>query len=123
LYLFCYLASLNPFYLNISRIKEPNITPKVFFSEILKILFIFYYIFSTNFRLYSDPPRHVPRVDILRELAVVPVPAGGHDPQLEKIREMQARLDEGAGTLEPIRRDIGQEWAGQPPAGEVRHLP
>jgi hypothetical protein len=54
---------------------------------------------------------------------VVPVPAGGHDPQLEQIREMQARLDEGAGTLEPIRRDIGQEWAGQPPAGEVRHLP
>jgi hypothetical protein len=36
---------------------------------------------------------------------------------------MQARLDEGAGTLEPFRRDIGQEWAGQPPAGEVRHLP
>jgi hypothetical protein len=36
---------------------------------------------------------------------------------------MQARLDEGAGTLEPIRRDIGQEWAGQPPAGEMRHLP
>jgi hypothetical protein len=36
---------------------------------------------------------------------------------------MQARLDEGAGTLEPFRRDIGQEWAGQPPAGEARHLP
>jgi hypothetical protein len=36
---------------------------------------------------------------------------------------MQARLDGGAGTLEPIRRDIGQEWAGQPPAREVRHLP
>jgi hypothetical protein len=36
---------------------------------------------------------------------------------------MQARLDEGAGTLEPIRRDIGQEWVGQPPAGEVHHLP
>ena len=65
----------------------------------------------------------MPRVDILWELAVVPVPAGGHDPQLEQIREMQARLDEGAGTLEPIRRDIGQELAGQPPAGEVRHLP
>ena len=62
----------------------------------------------------GDLPRPVPRVDILRELAVVPVPAGGHDPQLEQIREMQARLDEGAGTLEPIRRDIGQEWAGQP---------
>jgi hypothetical protein len=71
----------------------------------------------------SDLPRLVPRVDILRELAVVPVPAGGHDTQLEQIRGVQARLDEGAGTLEPIRRDVGQEWAGQPPAGEVRHLP
>jgi hypothetical protein len=71
----------------------------------------------------GDPPRPVPRVDILRELAVVPVPAGGPDPQLEQIREMQARLDEGAGTLESFRRDIGQEWAGQHPAGEVRHLP
>jgi hypothetical protein len=71
----------------------------------------------------GDLPRPVPRVDILRELAVVPVQAGGHDPQLEQIRGVQARLDEGAGTLEPIRRDIGQEWAGQPPAGEVRHLP
>jgi hypothetical protein len=28
---------------------------------------------------------------------------------------VQARLDEGAGALEPIRRDVGQEWAGQPP--------
>jgi hypothetical protein len=71
----------------------------------------------------GDPPRLVPRVDILRELAVVPVPAGGPDPQLEQIREGKARLDEGAGTLEPIRRNIGQEWAGQPPAGEARHLP
>jgi hypothetical protein len=71
----------------------------------------------------GDLPRPVPRVDILRELDVVPVPAVGHDPQLEQIREIQARLDEGAGTLEPIHRDIWQEWAGQPPAGEVRHLP
>jgi hypothetical protein len=71
----------------------------------------------------GDPPRPAPRVDILRELAVVPVPAGGHDPQLEKIREMQARLDEEAGTLESFRRDIGQEWASQPPAGEACHLP
>jgi hypothetical protein len=75
------------------------------------------------YRRNGDPSRPVPRVDILRELAVVPVPAGGHDPQLEQIREMQARLDEGAGTLEPFCRDIGQEWAGQPPAREVRHLP
>jgi hypothetical protein len=36
---------------------------------------------------------------------------------------MQARLDEGAGTLEPFRRNIGQEWAGQAPAGEARHPP
>jgi hypothetical protein len=71
----------------------------------------------------GDPTRPVPRVDILRELAVVPVPAGGQDAQLEQIREMQAKLDEGAGTLEPFRRGIGQEWAGQPPAGEARHLP
>jgi hypothetical protein len=71
----------------------------------------------------GDLPRPVPRVNILRELAVVPVPAGGHDPQLEQIREMQVRLDEGAGTLEPFCRDNGQEWVGQPLAGEVRHLP
>jgi hypothetical protein len=71
----------------------------------------------------GDLPRPVPRIDILRELAVVPVHAGGHDPQLEQVRGVQARLDEGAGALEPIRRDVGQEWAGQPPAGEMRHLP
>jgi hypothetical protein len=71
----------------------------------------------------SDLPRPVPRVDILRELAVVPFPAGGPDPQLKQIREVQATLDGGAGTLEPFRRDNGQECAGQPLAGEVRHLP
>jgi hypothetical protein len=71
----------------------------------------------------SDPPRPAPRVDILRELAVVPIPAWGQDSQLEQIREMQARLDEGAGTLEPFHRDIGHECAGQPPAREARHLP
>jgi hypothetical protein len=71
----------------------------------------------------GDHPRPAPRVDILRELVVVPVPAGGQDSQLKQIHEIQARLDEGAGTLEPFRRDIGQEWAGQPPAGEARHLP
>jgi hypothetical protein len=40
----------------------------------------------------DDPPRPAPRVDILRELAVVPVPTGGQDTQLEQIREMQAKL-------------------------------
>jgi hypothetical protein len=71
----------------------------------------------------GDLSRPVPRVDIPRELVVVPVQAGGHDPQLEQIRGVQARLDEGAGALEPIRQDVGQAWAGQPPAGEIRHLP
>jgi hypothetical protein len=71
----------------------------------------------------GDPPRPAPRVDILRELAMVPVPAGGQDAQLEQIREMQARLDEGAGTLKPLRQNIGQDWADQAPAGEARHLP
>jgi hypothetical protein len=45
----------------------------------------------------GDPPRPAPRVDILRELAVVP--AGGQDAQLEQIREVQTRLDEEAGQL------------------------
>jgi hypothetical protein len=71
----------------------------------------------------GDPPRHAPRVDILRELAVVPVPTGGQDAQLEHIREMQARLDEEAGQLVQLRQNIGQEWAGRAPAGEARHLP
>ena len=51
----------------------------------------------------DDPPRPVPRVDILRELAVVPVPAGGQDTQLEQIHEMQAKLDEEAGQLVQLR--------------------
>jgi hypothetical protein len=71
----------------------------------------------------GDPPRPAPRVDILRELAVVPVPAGGQDAQLEQIRGVQARLDEEAGQLVQLRQNIGQEWAGRAPAGEARHLP
>jgi hypothetical protein len=70
----------------------------------------------------GDPPRSAPRVDILQELAVVPVPVGGQDAQLEQIREMQARLDEEAGQLVQLRQTIGQEGAGQAPAGEARHL-
>jgi hypothetical protein len=70
----------------------------------------------------GDPPRPAPRVDILRELAVVPVPAGGQDAQLEQIREMQARLDEEAGQLVQLRQNVGQELAGRAPAGEARHL-
>ena len=71
----------------------------------------------------SDPPRSAPHVDILRELAVVPVPVGGQDAQLEQIHEMKARLDEEAGQLVQLRQNIGQEWAGRAPAGEARHLP
>jgi hypothetical protein len=70
----------------------------------------------------GDPPRPAPRIDILQELAVVPVPAGGQDAQLEQIREMQARLDEEAGQLVQLRQNIWQEWAGRAPAGEARHL-
>jgi hypothetical protein len=70
----------------------------------------------------DDPPRPAPRVDILRELAVVPVPARGQDAQLEQIHEMQAKLDEEAGTLAQPRLNLGQEWAGRAPAGEARHL-
>jgi hypothetical protein len=70
----------------------------------------------------GDPPRPGPRVDILRELAMVLVPAGGHDAQLEQIREMQARLDEEAGTLVQPRLNLGQEWTGRAPVGEARHL-
>jgi hypothetical protein len=57
----------------------------------------------------GDLPRPVPRVNIPLGLAVVPIQAGGHDPQLEQIRGVQARLDEGAGALEPIRQNVGQE--------------
>jgi hypothetical protein len=69
----------------------------------------------------GDPPRPAPHVDILRELAAVPVPAGGQDAQLKQIREVQARLDEEAGQLVQLRQNIGQEWAGRAPAGEARH--
>jgi hypothetical protein len=70
----------------------------------------------------GDPPRPAPRVDIPRELAVVPVPAGGQDAQLEQIREMQARLDEEVGQLVQLQQNIGQEMAGRAPVGEARHL-
>jgi hypothetical protein len=69
----------------------------------------------------DDPPRPAPHVDILQELVVVPVPAGGQDTQLEQIREMQAKLDEEAGQLVQLQQNIGQEWAGRALAGEARH--
>jgi hypothetical protein len=60
----------------------------------------------------GDAPVPTSRVDILRELAVVPVPAGDQDTQLEQFREMQAKLDEEAGRLVQLRQNIEQEWAG-----------
>ena len=69
----------------------------------------------------DDPPRPAPRVDILRELVVVPVSVGGQDTQLEQIREMQAKLDEEAGQLVQLRQNIEQEWVGRALAREARH--
>jgi hypothetical protein len=69
----------------------------------------------------DDPPGPAPRIDILRELAVVPVPAGCQNTQLEQIREMQAKLDEEAGQLVQLQQNIEQEWAGRALAGEARH--
>jgi hypothetical protein len=68
----------------------------------------------------ENDPRPASRVDIPRELAVVPLPAGGQDTQLEEIREMQAKLDEEARQLVQLWQNIEQEWAGQALAGEVR---
>jgi hypothetical protein len=69
----------------------------------------------------DDPPVPASCVDIPRELAVVPVPAGGQDTQLEQIRERQAKLDEEAGQLVQLRQNVKQEWVGRALAGEARH--
>jgi hypothetical protein len=61
------------------------------------------------------------RIEIPRELAVVQVPTGGQDTQLEQLREMQAKLDEEAGRLVQLWQNIEQEWAGQALAGGARH--
>jgi hypothetical protein len=47
----------------------------------------------------DNAPVPASHVEIPRELAVVPVPAGGEDTQLEQLREMQAKLDKEAGRL------------------------
>jgi hypothetical protein len=60
-------------------------------------------------------------VGIPRELAVVQVPTGGQDIQLEQLREMQAKLDEEEGRLVQLRQNIEQELAGQALAGGARH--
>ena len=69
----------------------------------------------------DDAPVPTSRVEIPRELAVVQVPAGGQDTQLEQLREVQAKLDEEAGRLVQLRQNIEQEWAGRALAGGARH--
>jgi hypothetical protein len=71
----------------------------------------------------EDDDAHVPasRVEIPRELAVVQVPAGGQDTQLEQLREIQAKLDEETWRLVQLRQNIEQEWAGRALAGGARH--
>jgi hypothetical protein len=69
----------------------------------------------------DDAPVPASRVEIPRELAVVRVPAGGQDTQLEQLREMQAKLNEETGRLVQLRQNIKQEWAGRALAGGARH--
>jgi hypothetical protein len=69
----------------------------------------------------DDTPVPASRAEILRELAVVPVPAGGQDTQLEQLREMHAKLDEEARRLVQLRQNIEQEWAGRALARGERH--
>jgi hypothetical protein len=69
----------------------------------------------------GDHPGPASRVDIPRELAMVPVPVGGQDTQLEQILELQAKVDEEAGRLVQLRQNIEQEWAGRTLAGGARH--
>jgi hypothetical protein len=69
----------------------------------------------------DDAPMPASRVEIPRELAMLPVPAGGQDTQLEQLREVHAKLDEEAGRLVQLRQNIEQEWAGRALAGGARH--
>jgi hypothetical protein len=54
----------------------------------------------------DNAPVPASRVDNTQELAVVPVPTGGQDTQLEQFHEMQAKLDEEAGRLVQLRQNI-----------------
>jgi hypothetical protein len=69
----------------------------------------------------DDAPVPASRVEIPWELAVVRVPAGGQDTQLEQHREMQAKLDEEMGQLMQLQQNIKQEWVGRALAGRARH--
>jgi hypothetical protein len=68
----------------------------------------------------NDAPAPASRVEIPRELAEARAPTGGHNMQLEQLREMQAKLDEETGRLMQLRQNLEQEWAGRAPAGGAR---
>jgi hypothetical protein len=70
----------------------------------------------------DNAPVPASRVEISWELAVVPVPTGGQDTQLENLREVQAKLDEEAARLVQLRQNIEQEWAGQALVGGARQM-
>jgi hypothetical protein len=69
----------------------------------------------------NDAPAPASRVEIPWELAVVRVPTGAQDTQLEQLREMQAKLDEEIGRLVQLRQNVEQEWAGRALAGGACH--
>jgi hypothetical protein len=69
----------------------------------------------------DNAPVPASRMEIPRELAMVLVPMGGQDTQLEQLREMQAKLDEEAGRLVQLRQTIEQEWPGRALAGGACH--
>jgi hypothetical protein len=69
----------------------------------------------------DNAPVPASRVEIPRELAVVQVPAGGQDTQLEQLHKMQAKLDEEVERLVQLRQNIEQEWACRALARGARH--
>jgi hypothetical protein len=71
----------------------------------------------------GDPPRPVPRVDILRELAVVPVPVGVRTHSSSESARCRPGSMRKQDNFVQLRQNLGQEWAGRAPAGEARHLP
>jgi hypothetical protein len=64
----------------------------------------------------DNSPVPASRVEIPRELVVVPVPVGGQDTQLEQLREMQAKLDKEAGRLVQLQKTSSRN-------GQARHSP
>jgi hypothetical protein len=64
----------------------------------------------------DDAPVPASRIEIPRELAVVQVPAGGQDTQLEQLHEMQAKLDEETGRFEQLQLGLEKKLEAREPA-------